>query len=105
MFRIILGDFDFNALESANRILGPLFFLTYVFFVFFVLMNMFIAIINDTYAEIKEEMINEKSEIELGAFFKKGYDKVLNKLHMKKAQIVDIQKVYNTHCLFFLFKL
>ena len=56
-------------------------------------MNMFVAIISDTYAEIKEEMMNEKSDIELGAFFKKGYDKVLNKLNLKKAQIVDIQKV------------
>jgi polycystin 2 len=93
LFRIILGDFDFNSLEAANRVLGPMFFLTYVFIVFFVLLNMFIAIINDTYAEIKEELANEKSEIELGAFFKQGYDKVLDKLNLKKAQIIDIQKV------------
>ena len=72
---------------------GPIFFLSYVFLVFFVLLNMFIAIINDTYAEIKEELANEKSEIELSSFLKKGYDKVLDKLSLKKAQIVDIQKV------------
>ena len=98
LLRVILGDFDFEALEAANRILGPLFFLTYVFFVFFVLLNMFIAIINDTYGEIKEEMQNQKSEIELSAFFKKGYDKVLDKLNLKKAQIVDIQKVKQIIC-------
>ena len=93
LFRVILGDFDFNSLEAANRVLGPMFFLSYVFLVFFVLLNMFIAIINDTYAEIKEELANEKSEIELTSFLKKGYDKVLDKLDLKKAQIVDIQKV------------
>jgi len=91
-----LGDFDFDSLEQANRILGPAFFLTYVFFVFFVLLNMFIAIINDTYAEIKEELSGQKSEIELGSFFKKGYNKVLSKLNLKKAQIVDIQKAITT---------
>jgi hypothetical protein len=30
--------------------------MTYFFFVFFVLLNMFLAIINDTYSDIKEEV-------------------------------------------------
>ncbi|KAK2098820.1 Polycystic kidney disease 2-like 1 protein [Saguinus oedipus] len=38
-FRIILGDFDYNAIDKANRILGPAYFVTYVFFVFFVLLG------------------------------------------------------------------
>ena len=37
-FRIIIGDFDYNAIDDANRILGPAYFVTYVFFVFFVLL-------------------------------------------------------------------
>uniref|UniRef100_A0A1I8FHI7 PKD_channel domain-containing protein n=1 Tax=Macrostomum lignano TaxID=282301 RepID=A0A1I8FHI7_9PLAT len=55
LFRIILGDFDFHELENAHRVLGPIFFLLYVFFVFFVLINMFLAIINDTYSELDFE--------------------------------------------------
>ncbi|KAK7810931.1 hypothetical protein U0070_013585 [Myodes glareolus] len=38
-FRIILGDFDYNAINNANRILGPVYFVTYVFFVYFVLLS------------------------------------------------------------------
>lgn len=38
LLRTILGDFDFHELERAQRILGPIFFITYVFFVFFVLL-------------------------------------------------------------------
>lgn len=57
---------------------------------------MFIAIINDTYGEIKADLACQKSDIELGAFFKKGYDKVLDKLNIKRAQIVDIQKAITT---------
>lgn len=62
LLRTILGDFDFNALETANRILGPIFFITYVFFVFFVLLNMFLAIINDSYVEVKMEMKHSRSK-------------------------------------------
>ena len=38
LMRIILGDFDFAAIESADRVIGPIYFLSYVFFVFFVLL-------------------------------------------------------------------
>uniref|UniRef100_H2Y8T2 EF-hand domain-containing protein n=1 Tax=Ciona savignyi TaxID=51511 RepID=H2Y8T2_CIOSA len=90
-FRIILGDFDFHALEAANRVLGPIFFLTYVFFVFFVLLNMFLAIINDTYSEVKAEISMQKSEFEISDYIKRGYNKVLEKLSLKKDRIRDIQ--------------
>uniref|UniRef100_A0A8C8A310 Polycystin 2 like 2, transient receptor potential cation channel n=1 Tax=Otus sunia TaxID=257818 RepID=A0A8C8A310_9STRI len=52
-FRIVLGDFNFYTIESANRVLGPIYFITFVFFVFFVLLNVFLAIINYTYSEVK----------------------------------------------------
>lgn len=90
-FRIVLGDFDFHELESANRFLGPIFFLTYVFFVFFVLLNMFLAIINDTYSEVKAEISMQKSEFEITDYIKRGYNKVLEKLSLKKDRIRDIQ--------------
>jgi len=92
LFRIILGDFNFREIEEANRILGPIFFLSYVFFVFFVLINMFLAIINDTYAEVKSDLAQQESEFEIADYFKKGYDKMMNKLSFKREKIVDIQK-------------
>ncbi|XP_060603024.1 polycystin-2-like protein 1 isoform X2 [Ruditapes philippinarum] len=92
LFRIILGDFDFDQLEAANRVLGPIFFMLFVFFVFFVLINMFLAIINDTYSEVKGDMANQKNEFEMGDYFKRGYEKMLNKLNFKHDKIVDIQK-------------
>merc|ERR1719428_2644427 len=74
LFRIILGDFNFKEIEDANRILGPIFFITYVFFVFFVLINMFLAIINDTYAEVKEDLGNKDNPIDIAKYIKKRYD-------------------------------
>lgn len=38
LLRTVLGDFDYLAIERVNSIIGPIYFLTYIFFVFFVLM-------------------------------------------------------------------
>ncbi|CAL8144331.1 unnamed protein product [Orchesella dallaii] len=72
LLRCILGDFNFRAIESANRVLGPIFFLTYVFFVFFVLLNMFLAIINDTYSEVKAEANAHAQEYEVTDYLRQG---------------------------------
>ncbi|XP_060028247.1 polycystin-2-like protein 1 [Erinaceus europaeus] len=92
-FRIILGDFDYNAIDNANRVLGPVYFVTYVFFVFFVLLNMFLAIINDTYSEVKEELAGQKDELQLSDLLKQGYNKTLLRLRLRKEQVSNVQKV------------
>ncbi|XP_060697748.1 polycystin-2-like protein 1 [Hemiscyllium ocellatum] len=91
-FRIILGDFNFDEIDNANRILGPIYFVTYVFFVFFVLLNMFLAIINDTYSEVKADLSVQKSELQITDFIKQGYNKALMKMKLKKERISDVQK-------------
>ncbi|XP_034754564.1 polycystic kidney disease 2-like 1 protein isoform X2 [Etheostoma cragini] len=92
-FRIILGDFDYDAIDRANRVLGPIYFVTYVFFVFFVLLNMFLAIINDTYSEVKEELSSQKDELQFTDIIKQSYMKTFMKLKLKKEKITDVQKV------------
>jgi len=48
---------------NANRILGPLFFFHYVLIVMFILLNMFLSIINEGFSKVKAE--NDKTENEL----------------------------------------
>ncbi|XP_028982895.2 polycystic kidney disease 2-like 1 protein [Betta splendens] len=91
-FRIILGDFNYDAIDSANRVLGPIYFVTYVFFVFFVLLNMFLAIINDTYSEVKEELSSQKDDLHFTDIIKQSYMKTFVKLKLKKEKISDVQK-------------
>ncbi|CAF0976109.1 unnamed protein product [Adineta ricciae] len=93
LFLVILGSFDFPALQQAHRILGPIFFLAYVFFVFFVLMNMFLAIINDTYMEVKAELQKKQSRFALTDFVKQGYTKMRDRLAAKHNRLADIRKV------------
>ncbi|XP_023235603.1 polycystin-2-like [Centruroides sculpturatus] len=50
---------------------------------------MFLAIINDTYAEVKSEISQDSNEFELVDYFKKGYNNFLSKLG-KRDQIADL---------------
>jgi len=64
--------------------------LSYVFFVFFVLLNMFLAIINDTYSEVKAEIAAQKNEFEIGDYFKRGYNNMLGHIGGRNKYI-DIE--------------
>uniref|UniRef100_A0A3P8X4U0 Polycystin-2 n=1 Tax=Cynoglossus semilaevis TaxID=244447 RepID=A0A3P8X4U0_CYNSE len=89
-FRIILGDFEFSEIVEANSVLGPIYYTTFVFFIFFILMNMFLAIINDTYTEVKDDMSQQRSEMEMTDLIKKGCNKALMKLRLKKTTVDEI---------------
>ncbi|XP_038625104.1 polycystin-2 isoform X2 [Tachyglossus aculeatus] len=91
-FRIILGDFNFTEIEEANRVLGPIYFTTFVFFMFFILLNMFLAIINDTYSEVRADMAQQKTEMELSDLIRKGYHKAMVKLKLRKNTVDDISE-------------
>ncbi|XP_056424397.1 polycystin-2 isoform X2 [Hyla sarda] len=91
-FRIILGDFNFTEIEEANRILGPIYFTSFVFFMFFILLNMFLAIISESYSESKTDMAQQKSEMEMADLIKKGCSKAMVKLKLKKTAVDDISE-------------
>lgn len=57
LLKFMLGDFNFYEIESVHHILGPVFFLAYIFFVCFMMLNMFLAILGDTYVEVKTQNV------------------------------------------------
>ncbi|CAF3719694.1 unnamed protein product [Rotaria socialis] len=63
LFRMILGDFDLYAMINVGEIIGPLFLFSYIYFVYFVLLNMFLAIINETYSRIESDPTLETLKI------------------------------------------
>ncbi|XP_036328587.1 polycystic kidney disease 2-like 1 protein [Rhagoletis pomonella] len=74
VMRMVLADFDYVAVERANRVLGPLYFLSFIIIVYFILINMFLAIIFDTFRDIKKIEIPLENN-QLSQFFKKYWDK------------------------------
>ena len=95
LIRTILGDFDFSKLEKANYVFGPIYFLCFVFFVFFVLLNMFLAILSDSFGEVKAELARRKNAFEMGAYFKEGYTNLVDRmgLHSKKMDVEEALKM------------
>ena len=59
----ILGSFDYSEIEQSNRYLAPMFFFSYMLLVFFVLLNMFIAIINNAYDSVRESAARRDAEL------------------------------------------
>jgi hypothetical protein len=52
---ILMGDFDTYALVSIDHIMGPLWTVGFMFIVLLILLNMLLAIIFDTYGEVKSK--------------------------------------------------
>jgi len=90
LMRTMLGDFDFPAFQAAHPIIGPAFFIFYIFVVFFILLNMFLAIINDTYSEVKSEMEMTRVQFEITDLFARGYNNMLGSVAMRD-KMIDVE--------------
>ena len=54
-FRMIVGDFDYQAMEDTDPQMAAFFFLSFMILFTLILLNMFIAIIGAHYSEYTEE--------------------------------------------------
>lgn len=54
---------------------------------------MFMAIINQAYGKVKEEMSEAQPEFMLSDYLKLNYSKVVDRLNLKRDRILDIQDV------------
>ena len=94
-FSMTLGDFDFETLVMVNPLLAPLYFFAFVGLNVIVLMNVFLAIINDSFAEVQEEHTETNNEYEildyvtrklLDGFHTKRYGRKVSPLKKKKKK-------------------
>ena len=68
--RVILGKSQFLAdLSRIDHVIGPLFFFTFVLFVSWILINMFMAILDDAYNRVRLECGTMSNEYEIIDFF------------------------------------
>lgn len=65
MLAMTLGGFDFMGLQEANRLLGPIFFIAYMVFIFLILVNVFLSIVNDAFAEVSSDVSKQTNEHEV----------------------------------------
>jgi hypothetical protein len=68
LFGTLLGKFSFEDLVSADPIMGPIFFFSYVMVVMWTLINMLLAIICEAFAKVKEDAAQRQNELEIVDF-------------------------------------
>lgn len=62
---LLLGKFSYHEFTSANRFLGPIFFFAFNVMVNWVVMNMFLAILNDIIAEVHANADLQNNDYEM----------------------------------------
>ena len=67
-----IGQAQFKVLEEANRVLGPIYFFFYMMFVVFILLNMFLSILNETFAAVRHDLALQSNEYEIVDFMLKN---------------------------------
>jgi len=75
------GDLHFYELQTSNRVLGPIYIFSYMLSMAFILINMFVAILNESYESVKELSGGKFADAELGDFIKEYYLARLTRLH------------------------
>lgn len=85
---LLLGAFDYGEIERTDPILGPIFFFTFMVFGNFIIMNMFLTIIMDVFAEVKDEVGDDPEEFVIVEHMIKRFRKVTG-LQSNKIQVED----------------
>ncbi|VEN45620.1 unnamed protein product [Callosobruchus maculatus] len=83
LLRTTLGDFQYDEIERADKVLAPMYFLSFIYLVFFVLLNMFLAIISDTYTNIRTEIATGPDELQMSEYLRDKFYRLLRKLKIK----------------------
>ncbi|XP_072168407.1 polycystin family receptor for egg jelly-like [Diadema setosum] len=71
LLSLMLGSFDFYALQAAERYVGPIFFFIYIFTVYFILSNMLITIIVEAFMRMKSDPDDDSTFSIMGHLWRK----------------------------------
>lgn len=96
LFLILLGELDYSSMRDVNRVLTPIFFFSFLIIVIFILMNMFLAIVNDSYASANEKSREKSFVDQIKSFFKRRREKKRLQQLMKKASFAKLDALGDT---------
>uniref|UniRef100_A0A7N5JGZ7 Polycystin-2 n=1 Tax=Ailuropoda melanoleuca TaxID=9646 RepID=A0A7N5JGZ7_AILME len=93
-FRIILGDINFAEIEEANRVLGPIYFTTFVFFMFFILLGYQKALVK---LKLKKNTVDDISESLRQGGGKLNFDELRQDLKGKGHTDAEIEAIFTKY--------
>ncbi|XP_065641542.1 uncharacterized protein LOC105846743 isoform X2 [Hydra vulgaris] len=95
---LLLGKFSFNQYERANIVLGPLFFFGFNVVVIWIIMNIFISILNDAFSMVRTNSEFQNNDYEIVDFILeciKGWFKHRQRKPLTQAQVQSEKKFYS----------
>ena len=66
--QMLVGKFDFHAMHMASPLLGPIVFFLYVLSVYFILINMFLTILNEAFTRVRRDVALQSNDYEMVDF-------------------------------------
>ena len=73
ILNLLIGSNDFRNFETTNQIVGPIFYILFVVSMGFILITMFLCIVIDAFAVVREQLLYQKNKYKLIEFW---YEKV-----------------------------
>ena len=86
---LLLGGFEFGEIRDAQPILGPIWFILIMLFGVMYIMNIFLSIIMETYASVKDDLSRQSQEYELVDFMVAKLMHVMGKGDGGKQAVLD----------------
>jgi polycystin 1L2 len=71
--QMLVGKFNFTVMQGSSPVLGPLVFFTYVVTVYYILINMFLTILNEAFASVRADISLQSDEYEMVSFILKRF--------------------------------
>ena len=78
-FDIMLGKFQVDSLLRTDPLFGPIFYFIYNVFIVFILLTMFISIINDSFIRVRENTRNQGNESKLLTYLSDRFKHIFRK--------------------------
>ncbi|XP_047143853.2 uncharacterized protein LOC100207051 isoform X2 [Hydra vulgaris] len=100
---LLLGKFSYRLFENANSVLGPIFFFGFNAIVIWIVMNIFISILNDAFTAVRTNLQFQTNDYEIVDFMIVQFKDWLG-LHTSKQAITNnqyhnIKKSESNNCL------
>ncbi|XP_065660223.1 uncharacterized protein LOC101236989 isoform X5 [Hydra vulgaris] len=84
---LLLGKFSYGQFENANAVLGPVFFFGFNVMVNWIIMNMFISILNDVFAEVRANLEYQNNDYEMVDFIIEHFKDWLGWRSLKETEL------------------
>ncbi|XP_065641474.1 uncharacterized protein LOC105847007 isoform X1 [Hydra vulgaris] len=93
---LLLGKFSFSQYERANLVLGPVFFFGFNVTVIWIIMNVFISILNDAFSMVRANNEFQNNDYEIVDFMLKrikGWFKLKQRIPQTQTQVQSERKL------------